>query len=598
MSDKTKKLNFDAKDPKELKTLFERCYDISEDYRTDYEYDWEDAFKLYYGFLDLTGRDPNLLHAIIPKAFANIETLTATDVKSLFGAKPYFPLTPKEPVFRSATEQLQALIDYFMDIHDFFGTGANNSKLTRLLGTSVIELFWRYEIRERPVQTQKKVKGYVIDAGKKTEKYIYEGLDFRLIPPWMLGVDPYTSKFETMRWNYVKQPMSYDELKGMMEFGNYLVDFEDIQKGGECDLGALSNRLKSDIGYMADIQDADIGSLYRFWIPTRGRYLEFWGHKEMGMFLIRDIANVYAFDPKVRFINTQDPYPDRFYGIGEIRPSAQLFMMLNDSYSQLFNTQQQTMNPPMMFPQGKLNPNKFTNSPGIWTPYDSSLMTDIKNAIFPLPLKPLDQHSYQMPEIIDKKIDEVTGLPSISKGEFPDRQERAYTVRKVTEGADNRIAMKLVFSEKAMMEMALKGWEIIRKNIGDEQKQAILGDNARLLLFDHPDEIPYGYEMNFNGSDLIKDKDAKQQVRISLYQMSTPDVSNKREEYKILMENSNVYKQEEIDRISNVQQPQQPQAAGQSVEGQRTVGQNAPQPNELAPQALQQITGTAASTAA
>jgi len=167
----------------------------------------------------------------------------------------------------------------------------------------------------------------------------------------------------------------------------------------------------------------------------------------------------------------------------------------------------------------------------------------------------LTRDAYEIPDRLSGIVDETSGLPAQARGQFPERKELAYTVRKVSEGSDARTATKLVFTERAMKQVAIRSWRIIEKNSTDKIKQQILGDRARFLLFNHPEDIPFGYEMKFKGSDLMTDREQKQTIKMSLFQMGDDAVANRKEHYKILLENSDVYSQDEIDRVTNLPQP-------------------------------------------
>lgn len=557
--------------------MFDSIFQQSEDYRVDYERDWEDAYKMYYGFVDMRLRDPNLLHAFIPRAYSLTETLFPEDVKALMGQKPYFSLDPKLEPWRSNTEAIEKLLDCAADDDNLFSTFALGLKQRRIVGNMFIEPYWRFEVREKAVNAQRKFKGYVIDGGKAKMQYIDEGLSWRLHSPWNVGVDPYVGDIDKMRWFYVKQPLSLQELEQLMKLGKYAKKFEDLHSDGQAEFDTVAQRIEADLGYARARNDSDMGELVRVWIPRSGRYFEFWGGKEAGIHLIREMMNPYPFVPIINFINNYDPFPDRVFGIGEIRPNMQMFAMLNDAYSQLFNSQQQSMDPPTLYPNGWLDPQTLVAAPGQRTPYNPTYADKIQQAIFTLPLKPLDRDAYEVPDRIGKIIDDTSGVSQVDRGQFPDRKELAYTVRKVTEGGDIRSEVKVYIAMEAMRQLAKKSIKVLGDNITQEMIERTLGNEALSYVMRDPDDIPGGYEFRFEGPDVITKKESETQMIMNLYQMTTPDVANRQELYKIMVERLDLLTQDQLKRITTLAQPMMGGQPGQPTEGAAVpVDPNAP----------------------
>lgn len=565
-----KGIDFTVKEEKGLLKLIERLYNISEDYRYDFEHDWIDCYQLYYGMLDLAGRDPNLLHAHIPEAFSIIESVTPDDVKALMGSQPYFPLDPKEPVFRGATNALEKLLDLFCDEAGFFDKMAVVFKMKRLLGPCGVMPYWSRRKCRKPVSRDDMIEGYLRGKSTRMVEYYKEGWELRVVPPWNIGVDPKAGQVANMRWIYVKMPMSKSELSAMMsEKGSkWAKKVDDLVANEGHEFDSFLRRLENDIGYAYNRQDDDIGQLLVLWFPQVERYIWCWGHVSAGLHVIRDVSMALPFVNLEVFQNTVHPIPERFYSQGEIRPAAQLFTMLNDAYSQLFNAQAMNMNPPTMYPQGWIEPQLLRFSPGAKVPYNSAYQDRIRNAIWSWPVQQLDKAAYDIPVMLREMIKNATGVPGVKQGQFPERKELAYTVRKVTEGADSKTAMNLRISEQSMRRLAMMSWRIIDLCIPPQLAEQMLGEDMKYYeLFRHPEDIPFGVEMRFKSSAMMTDRDAKTQKLLSYLQLATPDMVNKAALFKKALELDlgDMLSDDELAGITNVQPPQpqgQPNPAG------------------------------------
>lgn len=562
MAEIKKGLNLNPKSEGEIKKLVDSIFQQSEDYRRDYERDWEDAYKLYYGYVDLRGRDPNLLQAAIPRAFTLTETIFPEDVKAMLGQKPYFPIEPKLEAWRGNTEAMEKLLDCASDEDNLFYNFALGLKQRRICGNMIVEPYWRFEIKEKGVNKEKKVKGFVVGAPSESMQYVDQGLSWRIHSPWNVGVDPYKGMVDRMRWAYLKQPVSRTEMTAMMKLGKYLKKPDELIDDENSDMDKVKKYIEADLGYGASAADSDMGELVRIFLPMSGRYIEVWGSKDMGIHVIRDTLNPYPFVPIVNFPNTLDPFPERFYHIGEIRPNAQMFAMLNDAYSQLFNSQQQSMDPPLLYPEGWIDPQGMVAAPGQRTPYNPIYADRIQQSIFPLPLKGLDKDAYEIPDRISQIIDGTAGVPAPAQGQFPERKELAYTVRKVTEGADSRTEVKVKIALDSMRELAKKSLKVLGDNITEDIVAKTLGDEARYYVMKNPDDIPGGYEFRFKGPDVIADSEAKMQVKIAMFDRAQPDIANRAEFYKILLEGTDAFTQEETERITNITQQGMPAEQG------------------------------------
>lgn len=551
---------------KPLKRLLEQLYNISEDYRLDFEQDWIDVANLYYGFVDLAGRDPNLLHAHMPEAFALIETVTPDDIKALLGIKPYFPIEPNEPSMRGAAQALEKLTDTFCDMDEtaFFEKMAVGAKMRRLFGGFALMPYWRVRVRERYERREEMVRSYKLGVDTKRVKYVDEGLDYKLIPYWNIGVDPVHGRIPNMRWKYIKMPMSKEELKSMMSVGKFDIKYEELSKDDNHDFDSLLIRMENDMGYGFNRQDAGVGQLTVWWLEPTQRYVMAWGHRDSGFHILRDRDNPLGFTPLIDFPNTLNPIPERFYAQGEIRPNAQLFHMLNDAYSQLFNSQSMNMDPPVMYPEGWVDPATMRFSPGSKTPYNPAYADRMQSAVWSWPISQLDKNAYEVPDRIRDAIDRSSGVAAPDRGEFPQRKELAYTVKKVSEGSDARTAMNLRISERSMERLAKQSWRIIDLCIPTKMAQSMLGDDYKYYqLFRHPDDIPMGYEMRFKSSAMLTDRDGKTQKLLSYYQLAQPGEVNRAALIKaaIELDLSEVLSAEQLDAIFAVQ-PQGEQQAG------------------------------------
>jgi hypothetical protein len=364
----------------------------------------------------------------------------------------------------------------------------------------------------------------------------------------------------------------------MMKMSKYLKKPEDLQFDDDTSMDKVKKYIEADLGYGASKSDSDMGELVRIFLPMTGRYIEVWGSQENGIHVIRDTMNPYPFVPVINFPNTIDPMPERFYHIGEIRPNAQMFTMLNDAYSQLFNSQQQSMDPPLLYPNGWLDPASLVAAPGNRVGYNPMYAERIQQAVFNLPLKELGRDAYEIPDRISSIIDGTAGVPAPSQGQFPDRKELAYTVRKVSEGADSRSEVKIRLAIDSMRMLAKQSLKIISDNITQEMVDRILGDDARYYVLKDPDEIPGGYEFRFKGMDITADAEAKMTVKLSMFDRAQPDVANRAAFFKVLLESSDGFTQEEIEQITTLQPAPVPPQEGEPVGG----GEPMPNPNDMA----------------
>jgi hypothetical protein len=106
----------------------------------------------------------------------------------------------------------------------------------------------------------------------------------------------------------------------------------------------------------------------------------------------------------------------------------------------------------------------------------------------------------------------------------------------------------------------------------------ILGEDARYYVLKDPDEIPGGYEFRFKGMDITADAEAKMTVKLSMFDRAQPDVANRAAFFKVLLESSDGFTQEEIEQITTLQPaPQAPPEGGPSG-----GAEPMPNPNDMA----------------
>lgn len=562
------------------KTLFDALWQISEDYRKPFDKEAEDAYKLYYGYIDLANRLPNRALPFINKTFAMIETITPYDVKSLFGDRPYWPIEPGIDALRGATSAMEELQDRFAEENKFFNTGTDLIKGCRLVGTWCLEPFWDVRPKMRKFSKTNKIKGFEVGETKGEEKWLYEGLNWRNWAPWMTGVDPFQKDIQKMRWFYLKQPISKQDLDLWMKFAKYKKTTDQLTP--EEKYGDLGRSLMGQLGKGVNANETDMGMLIRLWCPQVGRYMEVWNGEDV----IRDDRMPYPFVPVVRFADTEDPFPNMFYAIGSVKPVASIQHYMNDLMGYILDQFAQTVDGVVLYENGAFDPDSLVMTAGNRIPFNNPYGRDISQMIQEFKLSGVSKDSLELYSLMEEKFDNVARQSSYQRGEVPDREEKAYNVRVMKEAGDAAIEVKLRLAEKSLEETCMMNLQIIGDNITQETLQRVLGDKARYYMYRDPSELPGGFEFRLKGSDKMAGKEQRYIEKTNLFTLVANDI-NRAEFAKVLVEDAEGVTDDQKKRILSA--PPQPMAMP-GMEGMQGAPQQQQTNPPMMPQGASEVT--------
>lgn len=554
-------INFEEEDGKKL---FDALYRPSEEYRSGPDIEYKQAFKLYYGFIDMANRDPYRIHPFFNRVFSTIEMLHATFVSMLLSESPRFPIMTEHDIYQPNAEALSLLMDYYADESDFYLTMSRVFKLELLTGKGIVWPQWTEW--DEGVEQEEAVKANGFNIGKKKSIVNRQrfGLKWTHVAPWTVGIDPYATRIEDARWVYVKRPVSKSALTKHMQKFFYDADTDVLQKATSAytDVG---KEIRNELGYGFGDNDNDMCMMIFLWCPQVKRYIELLDGETVLRDDLKSDGKTYERCPLVEFNDILAPYPTDFYNIGEVKHVAQMQHLINDNLGQLMNAQQQQIEGLWLWKAG----NGFTDDDLIATGGNRIEVTgseDLDKVLRQIESNPLPGDAYKMLEMMNSMYDETSGMSDYMLGNAPDRTERAYTVNILKEQSDKRTGVKITNNAVAMKKLGKRSLEIIGtelRRMPEEMRrselQRILGRKADLLIHMSLDEMPGKNDFKIKGADVMAEQERAFNETATLYKLTEGRIDNPNAAAKLLWKKSGRLKADEIEDVFTA--PVAPQGA-------------------------------------
>lgn len=553
--------------------FFESVYPISEEYRSGYDWEYKRAFKLFFGYVDMSNRDPYRIHPFFNRVFSTIEMMHATFVAALLGEMPRFPIYTEHDLFRPNVEPLEMLLDYYAEEAGFYLTMSRAFKIELLTGKVLGWPYWdeweETRIQESPVRAN----GFTIGRNSSQVKVQRQGLKWQHIAPWMVGIDPYANNVDEARWVYIRRPISLTTLKSHMERFSYKVKFDELKPtSGYSDIG---RKIREELGYGFGDNDSDMAMMIMLWCPRTQRYMEILDGETVLRDDIDETEKIYPRCPLVEFNNILSPHSTEFYNIGEVKHVEQVQHLLNDHVGQLMNAQQQQLEGIWMWKPGY----GFTDDDLIATGGNRIEIQAPGNEPFDNILKqiqsnPLSSDAYKMVQFIGEMYDQTTGQSDYMMGNMPQRVERAYNVSILKEQSDKRTGVKIANNAVGMARLAMRSLDVVAENLpkNPEYKQElerILGPKAEELLTFDLNRIPGKNYFRYKSTEILAGKQAAFNELASLYQITKEDLPNRPAAVKTMWKKADRTTNDELEEIFTA--PAQPAAmpgAPAGMEGQ------------------------------
>ena len=572
----------------DIKRYCQKRYQISTDYRADYDADWSMLYKMYYAYVDLDTIDITKMYAFVPLTFNAVETTFVRLFKALFGSSPIFPFRAKDKTlnWNRAASALTDLADDQADSAGIYEVGSKTIKQDVLFGCGDIEAWWNAQAVKKQVRKPVIEKGYVVDYEDTDDIEIEQGLMYRNVAPWMTLIDPATANIQKMAWDGEIIPCRKSVIKKFLQSYSYAIKPDELMNSQR--ISQDWQQLRKDMGYAVNDDDDDMGFVVRFRLSEDKRIVELWNGEQV----IRNEKNAFRQRNRAHFINIDDPYPNCYYAHTETKPGALLNLLINDLFSILLNNYVQTTDPAIAFDSNVVSADKIITTGNAKIELNGSKMMgrSINDVLQKIDIGKLDSNSFNIVEMMKKLNDDTYSQSAYMQGTTPVRKEQATVVRTLKEAGEAIIDVKIRNAEMmGLKHLALLSYDLIRDNCTEEIARTSLGDRAEEFLggFKHPDEFPGGYQWRFVGSDLMTEADDKFQRQVIDFQTFKDAIGTDTPPGKMaaaILRRSRDFEETDVRDFTEVKPPEMaPQQPGQG--GGDQIAQASNNPNALAPQA-------------
>ena len=471
-------------------------------------------YKKYRGYIDMTGRNPDMSNMFIPKLFSLIESKVPRDIRALYSVRPYIPISAKRPEYQDEVDRpLEEYLDDLLYRASAFESLVSNDKIKVLFGTSFLEPLPYSEIvtEKRPI-----IQGGVRVGVEEIE---VERLRLRVRDwaPWEIFADPFATNLtdpKACRYLIKLQITDRRQIVKLAEGGRYPnLDLDKLMGGGSNTAGGnmadhWGLTMLKELGLTYQNSEGDMGILMRFESPER--YIDLWN----GRMILSDGDNPWdhGLINLAKFNHITDPHTqNRFWGIGEAETIEPLCDSLNDTWDMTMDAHHY-INQPMVVHDEKISGDALVRVPGNRIAINrGGSQEPIDHFIKEFPGGGLPPDHYTIAQRLEDYIDLTSHEHEPRRGEVTPGDETLGEISILKEAGDTTQELNVRLSEAGLAAFAnLCFYHIAQFATPDDFAEVLGIETAQRMEYASPFDIPGGFNFQFKGSDKVANELIKQ----------------------------------------------------------------------------------------
>ena len=525
-------IDFDAKKGIDL---FRAMWDVTEDVQQVRDRQSERDYQLFHAFTDYNYKNPQRFNISIPKMYSIINTKMPTEIRAILGKFPYIPFESKREEFKDQAELSGDLFDFYLKEGGFELAYVTADIMKILYGYSYIELIpTLIDISQKVAIPQfvDTIDGLVELPPKfKRQKIRRFRLNVNVLAPWEVRVDRSAVGLEReqdCRGIIKIRSTSKREIIRRAEAGEFGEKFDvDKLRSDKSDFGGMEadkNRgadILRSMGYPTPTPDGDMGILFEYESPER--YIKVWND----FVELSDDSN--PFDKELgghglincsRLVHNVDPHTGAsFYGNGEGKINEPLIHVLNDTVAMTFENNNMLNQGKTYYAEGRgLSPEQLVHAMGNKIPVRLEPNERIQDLILDDYGQPLSPDFYNLQALAEGWIDDTANAHPPSRGKSAPGNQTLGEVGFLIEGDEAPIELNVKMHEWITLpDIAVKGLAHIEQFTRTEDVIEVLGEeDASILLYKNPADLPGGYNYGFKASDKVVNQQIRQRNLVNL----------------------------------------------------------------------------------
>lgn len=510
-------------------------------YRKDECYDdtWKRMRDMYRGRVYTDGlNDEDRIAVNI--AFSTVNVI----VPSIAVNYPTIAVTARQPQMEQNAANVQAMINYWWRHYDWRNVSKDIAKDSLVYGHGWAKVGWHYEGRTRPLTEAEQAQQFeemnqqVSDAAAAnpeaaadlptpediqaslpttTEEAVKDCPFFERVSPFDMLVD--CEAIDTTDWKWVAQKI--------------VRPLEQAQKDGSYNKAAR-DKLTPDSSTNPRYRDEEPSKKYdddvkrvtiwEFYDLDNKMYCAFAEHGDK--FLIEPTDYPYPYGVPFVYLGNYS-VPDQFYDLGDLEMIEPLQAELNALRTQMHNYRKGYQRAYVGL-RDKFSDEAMAQLADdkdgrvVWIEGDE----DVNALLAPLPQQAADPNFYNMSEVIEHDIEQVTGVSDYMRGSVAEGRRTATEASIIQDSSNARAADKLAQIETWMSKVAARVTELAQAFLTGEDYAKVLGPDAAMTYVPF-NAVAIEGEFDFEveaGSTQPKNEQFKQQQAQMISQVVGPFV--------------------------------------------------------------------------
>ena len=466
---------------------FQRAQKFTQDRHDEFlEY-----YKIYRSVKEQAQK--NRSNLFIPYVFAIIETIAPRIVKSVVSNKPFFAVLPNDSYNGDKAKALETLVQYQLETKlNFVRILTNWLKDTLIYGTGIVRTSWTKKTGVRKIRQMlpymDETTGSVEMVPEEVEQEIIlvDAPSIQNVDIFDFFVEPYARSIAEAGFVIHRMKLSEQEIKDLVKNEYYtpkaLEHIKKIKDDGEMYANNTNEdsfgdfRKSEAVGYSAGQEISKI------------EVLEYWTNDRVIAVLDRSVvikneANPYYHQEKPFATIVDIPLSNEFYGIGEVETLKELQEELNVIRNQRMDNINLTINQMWkVLRAADVDIDQLKSRSG------GVVFVDEMGDIEPLQFANVTGQAYDEAMIIQKDMDNASGVYDYARGRTTDRRETATTANILTSSANERFDLKtILMSEEGLKRL---GRQLISLNQQFLETDAVVRVSTEEPLQNNYEEIP------------------------------------------------------------------------------------------------------------
>lgn len=502
-----------------------KLYSNSRTYFKPIREDWVNYYKRYKSYLDSsTTKDYYKWRSklFIPATAKAVDGLLPDLLLTLFGPDPFFAVMPREEADVNQAKIQQAILSCDFYKCDIFLKAYSYLKQMALYGSTFGKVFWNKETtKEVIIKTyQDELTGQTFEKKEFVDVVLYD-------QPWFEPIDIFNIAWAKNCTNLKDTWIIQRSEKTIGEMKSAGV-YENIDKLEDCIIGMkgtaeyeqeVRNWLKGLPSAFNDEEgDARKVEILEYWNQDRSKTATIAGQRVV-VRKYRDNPYGLNYDPFIKSDMWQNPF--EFLGTGIPEKSKDLQDQLNSEVNQRLDNRTLRQNVQFKVRRGaNINTRALRSGPGaIW-------LTDDMDALDVVNIPDISSNnSFNEENMLEQKIEEITGVTKYSTGAGADSRRTATEVNTLTKMSSKGFALHVKCIEESFIKPLIKKFMYLNSRFSEKDRVIrIIGKEGYEFIKVTPEDLlKTDYDLIAQGSSELTDKNLKVQQMVNYKGMIASD---------------------------------------------------------------------------